>query len=487
MTTNFAAHSARSPRRIRTIPVCFSNRQTLVATNPLDQRLRDSAEQFEGDLFEWLRIPSISSDPVHREDVRAAANWIAHKLSAGGLEVETIETDGHPIVFAQTPAVEGAPVALVYGHYDVQPIEPLNQWTSGPFAPEIRNGNIYARGATDDKGQLMTHVQSVLTWLASGEPLPLQVKFLIEGEEEVGSQNLERLLPQRAEQFACDVIVISDSSQYAEGQPAITYGLRGIVTFELRVDGPRQDLHSGSFGGAVTNPAIALSKLIASVIDDEGVIQIPGFYDDCQPLSENEREQLADLPQSDELFAEQIGVPALGGEAHYTALERRWARPTFDVNGLTSGHQGEGSKTIIPATASAKISFRLVPDQDPSKLAAAFEAFLKSKLPPSVHMKLTSDHGAPGMLSRLDSPYVTAAQQAIEHAFGTPPVMIREGGSIPIVTRFQEVLKADCLLLGWGLNDDNAHSPNEKFSAADYHRGIAASACLWAEIGKIPQ
>lgn len=439
----------------------------------------------QNDLLDWLRIPSISSDPTRTDDVRAAARWVADKLSAAGLQVESIETEGHPIVFAQTPPIEGAPVVLVYGHYDVQPVEPLDQWISEPFAPEIRNGNVYARGATDDKGQVLTHVQSVLAWIASGRTLPVQVKFLIEGEEEVGSRNLERLLPKSADKFACDVVVISDSSQYSDGQPAITYGLRGIATFELRIDGPRQDLHSGSFGGAVTNPAIVLCKMLASLVDDAGVIQLPGFYDNCRPLSESEREQLAELPHSDELFAEQIGVPQLGGEAEYSALERRWARPTFDVNGLTSGHQGEGVKTIIPATASAKLSFRLVPDQDAHQLCEVLETFLHSQLPPSVHMKLTCDHAAPGMLSRLDSPYVTAARQAIEHAFGKPPVMIREGGSIPIVTRFQEVLGADCLLLGWGLNDDNAHSPNEKFRLADYFRGIAASAQLWDEIGKI--
>lgn len=439
----------------------------------------------QDDLLDWLRIPSISSDPTRNDDVRAAAQWVADKLSAAGLQVEMIETERHPLVFAQTPPIEGAPVVLVYGHYDVQPVEPLDQWTSEPFAPEIRDGNLYARGATDDKGQVLTHVQSVLAWIASGQELPVQVKFLIEGEEEIGSPNLERLLPQNAEKLACDVVVISDSSQYADGQPAITYGLRGIATFELRIDGPRQDLHSGSFGGAVTNPAIVLCKMLASIVDEAGVIQLPNFYENCRPLSESEREQLAELPHSDELFAQQIGVPQLGGEAEYTALERRWARPTYDVNGLTSGHQGEGVKTIIPAAALAKLSFRLVPDQDVKGLRDALESFLRSQLPSSVHMKLTCEHAAPGMLSRLDSPYITAARQAIEHAFGTSPVMIREGGSIPIVTRFQEVLGVDCLLLGWGLNDDNAHSPNEKLRLADYFRGIEASARLWDEIGKI--
>lgn len=449
------------------------------------QRLQASAGQFEEDLKEWLRIPSISSDPARIQETHAAGQWVAEKLRGGGLAVEMIETAGHPLIFASTPPVPGAPIALVYGHYDVQPVEPLDQWISGPFDPQVRDGNIYARGATDDKGQVLTHIESVLSWLATGEPLPIQIKFLIEGEEEVGSANLENLLASMAEQLACDVVVISDSSQYAAGQPAITYGLRGIATFQVRIDGPKQDLHSGSFGGAVTNPAIALCQMISAAIDANGQVQIPGFYDACRPLSDLERGQLAELPGTDAEFAASIGVPALGGDQRFTALERRWSRPTFEVNGLTSGHQGDGVKTIVPATAAAKISFRLVPDQDPQQISDAFEAFFNQVLPAGVRLTFTRDHAAPGMLSRLDSPFMTAASQAIEQAFGTAPVMIREGGSIPIVTQFQQVLDADCLLLGWGLNDDNAHSPNEKFCLADFHKGIAASACLWAEIGKV--
>ena len=470
---------------VPTRPSSLTDRLSPVAPQQLTEQLRQSAPQFEADLQQWLQIPSISSDPRRNEDTRKAALWVADKLRDGGLEVELIETDGHPLVYAQSPPVEGAPVVLVYGHYDVQPVEPLDQWISGPFEPQIRDGNIYARGATDDKGQVLTHVESVLSWLSTGEPLPLQIKFMIEGEEEVGSENLENRLEKMADRLACDVVVISDSSQYGKGQPAITYGLRGIATFEVRIDGPRQDLHSGSFGGAVTNPAIALCQMIAAAIGSDGQVQIPGFYDNVRPLSDLERGQLAELPESEADFAASIGVDALGGDRRFTALERRWSRPTFEVNGLTSGHQGDGVKTIVPATASAKISFRLVPDQDPQAVADAFEEFFKSVLPAGVRMTFTRDHAAPGMVGRLDSPYMTAANQALAAAFGKPPVMIREGGSIPIVARFQEVLKADCLLLGWGQNDDNAHSPNEKFNLDDFHRGIAASALLWDEIGKI--
>ncbi|QDT12803.1 dipeptidase [Planctomycetes bacterium K23_9] len=450
----------------------------------LDQ-LDSAADRHLSELIEWLKIPSISSDSTRVDDVHRACQWLADKFTASGLQVELIPTQGHPMVLAQTPPVNNAPVVVVYGHYDVQPVEPLDQWITGPFEPTVRDGNLYARGATDDKGQVLTHIQSVCDWVASGEPLPLQIKFLIEGEEEVGSENLERMLPDLSERLACDCVVISDSSQYAAGQPAITYGLRGIATYEIQVDGPSQDLHSGSFGGAVMNPAIALCHMLSSMVDDQGRIQIEGYYDDVRDLSQSERDQWQALPQDEEWFAKSIGVDELFGESGYSADERRWARPTFDVNGITAGHQGEGVKTIIPATATAKFSFRLVPDQDPKKITAALEKHLAKHAPKGVCWTLKPDHGAPGMLADTDSKFVKAANHAIESAFGTPPVLIREGGSIPIVTRFQEVLKCDCLLLGWGQSDDNTHSPNEKFSVADYHRGIRASAHLWDEIGKL--
>ena len=438
------------------------------------------------DLVQWLRIPSISSETARVEDVRRAADWVASKLRSAGLEVETIPTDGHPMVFAETPKVEGGPVVLVYGHYDVQPVEPLDEWVSGPFEPTERNGNLYARGATDDKGQVLTHVESVCDWLAGGTPLPLQVKFLIEGEEEVGSGNLERMLPEMRDRLACDCVVISDSSQYAEGQPAITYGLRGIATYELTVRGPRQDLHSGSFGGAVMNPAVALCHLLSSFVDSTtGRIRIAGFYDAVRELSPEERQRWSRLPQDDADFARAVGVESVHGEQGFSTDERRWARPTFDINGLTCGHQGEGVKTIIPATASAKFSFRLVPDQQPEAITRLVESHLERALPPGVNWTLDVGHGAPGMVAATESGFVRAAQRAIEDAFDVQPVLIREGGSIPIVTRFQEVLGCDCLLLGWGLSDDNAHSPNEKFCVADFHRGIAASTRLWQEIGRL--
>ncbi|MEL6104702.1 MAG: dipeptidase [Planctomycetota bacterium] len=448
------------------------------------ESIQSQQDEHLAELVDWLRIPSVSSDSRRVDDVRAACDWIASKLARSGLTTETIETEGHPMVVAETPPVPGAPTVLVYGHYDVQPAEPLDQWISPPFEPTKRDGNLYARGATDDKGQLLTHIQSVCGWLATGKTLPLQVKFLIEGEEEVGSENLERSLPELAERLACDCVVISDNSQYADGQPAITYGLRGIATYELSVSGPSQDLHSGSFGGAVMNPAIALCRMLASMVNERGVIQLPGYYDRVETLTEQEREQWRALPQADSEFAEAIGVDALFGEEGYTTDERRWARPTFDINGLTSGHQGEGAKTIIPAVASAKISFRLVPKQDPHELTESLNQHFATNAPTGITWSLQVDHAAPGMLADINTTFARSAQAAIEAAFGVRPVFIREGGSIPIVTRFQEVLGCDCLLLGWGLSDDNCHSPNEKFRIADYFRGISASATLWNEIAQ---
>ncbi|MBX3432790.1 MAG: dipeptidase [Pirellulales bacterium] len=456
-----------------------------LAVNDVLAYIEKHRERFEQDLFELLRIPSVSADPAFAGDVRRAAEWVAGHLRGLGLAAEVISTPGHPVVYAETPPVPGAPVALVYGHYDVQPPDPLDEWITPAFEPTVRAGKVFARGATDDKGQMLTHVKSVEAWLAVVGTLPLQVKLLIEGEEEVGSEHLEQFLHANAERLACDCVVVSDTSQFAPDVPAITYGLRGIAYFELRLFGPQQDLHSGVFGGAVANPAIALSQLLAGLIDAEGRIQVPGFYDDVVELTPEERAEFAALPFDETGFAAQLGVDGLVGEAGYTTLERRWARPTFDVNGLTSGYQGEGAKTVLPARASAKLSFRLVPAQDPHKIAAGLRARLAESLPAGIRMELVEHHGAPGIVMPLDSPYLQAAARAIETGFGRRPVLIREGGSIPIVGTFAQALDADVLLLGWGQNDDNPHSPNEKFSLADYHRGIASSAALWRELAAI--
>ena len=459
----------------------------------LNEYLEANANQFQEALFELLRIPSVSADPAYSADMGRAADWLTEKFKKLGLETERIATSSHPILYAESPPVADAPVVLVYGHYDVQPPDPLDEWETPAFEPSVRNGNVYARGATDDKGQFLTHLLSVEAWLATRGPLPLQIKFLIEGEEECGSEALNELLDGKytilgrppSEALAADVAVISDTSQFGPGRPAITYGLKGIAYFQVNLTGPNQELHSGSFGGAVSNPANALTELLASLIDGDGRIQIPGFYDDVKDLTESEREQFEGLGFDEEAFKQQIGVHAVTGERGFSTLERKWARPTFDINGLWSGYQGEGAKTVLPARAGAKFSFRLVPAQDPEKIATALKAYLKEHCPPGIELELQEMHHAPGVVVPLESPYLSAASRAIEAGFGKSPVYIREGGSIPIVTSFKTLLNMDTLLLGWGQNDDNMHSPNEKFSLEDFQKGIRSSAHLWEELGQL--
>lgn len=451
------------------------------------QYLESHHSHFEDELCELLRIPSVSADPAFHPHCAKAAEWVAAKFRGMGLRTELIPTCGQPLVYAESEKVAGAPTVLVYGHYDVQPPDPLDQWISPPFEPTKRNGNLYARGATDDKGQMFTHVASAEAWLKTRGKLPVNLKYIIEGEEESGSSGINEYIATAKEKLACDIIVISDTSQFGPGQPAITYGLRGGVWFELKVTGPKQDLHSGTFGGGVTNPLIALSKILAALIDDKGRIQVPGFYDDVVPLAEREQNQFAALPFNEPAFMQQLGVTGLTGEEGFTTLERRWARPTYDIHGLGGGYQGPGPKSIVPAAGFAKISFRLVPKQQPEKIAAALKNFLRPLCPPGVTLEILGHHGAPGVLTSLDSPYVSAAERAIEQGFGKQPVFIREGGSIPIVSTFAQRLGADTLLLGWGLDDDNTHSPNEKFCLADLHRGIKASAFLWEELGRLRQ
>lgn len=463
------------------------------STAEIQNYLDEQAERFQNDLCEWLRMASISTDSQYADDVRAAANWLLSRFQDLGFQSELIETVGHPIVYAETPPVEGAPVVLVYGHYDVQPPDPLDLWDAPPFEPTIRDGKVYARGATDDKGQLLTHVLSCEGWMKTEGKLPLQIKYLIEGEEECGSKGLYEFLAGKYDgdgisvhdRLAADICVISDSSQYGPGQPAITYGLKGITYFELRLDGPNRDLHSGSFGGAVTNPANALTKMLAGLIDENGRVQIPGFYDDVIDLTDRERDEYRSLNFDDDAFKKDLAVDEVTGESGYSTLERRWARPTFDINGLWSGYQGEGAKTVLPAKAGAKFSFRLVPDQQPEKIKQGLEQRLQELCPPGIRMELIDMHGAPGVLLPLDSPFMEPAALAIEQGFAKRPVFIRCGGSIPVVGAFKEMLGIDTLLLGWGQDDDNPHSPNEKFSLEDFQKGIKASAWLWQEIANV--
>jgi acetylornithine deacetylase/succinyl-diaminopimelate desuccinylase-like protein len=446
--------------------------------------LATHAAAFEEQLKELLRIPSVSAQSKHNADTRLAAEFMAEQFRGMGLATEVIATPGHPIVYAECCGAPGKPTALVYGHYDVQPPEPLEQWLSGPFEPTVRNGNLYARGATDDKGQMFTHVKSVEAWLKTIGSLPINVKFLIEGEEEVGSANLDPFVRANRDRLRCDVIVISDTSMFGPDLPSICYGLRGIAYFELRVIGPKQDLHSGGYGGMVANPANVLATLLAALKDRDGRILVPGFYDDVQPIEPWEREAFARLPFDEQSFCERLGVDALPGEQGYTVLERRWARPTCDVCGIYGGYQGEGSKTIIPATAGAKVSFRLVPNQDPVRVAKAFEQYVRALTPPGIRIEIQGHHNAPPVLVPAKSLFVDAARRALQAGFDREPVFIRNGGSIPVVSTFREILQVDCLLLGFGLPDDNTHSPNEKFCLKDFHRGIRTSTHLWQELAR---
>lgn len=453
-----------------------------MAIDRVDAYLEAQRGQFEEQLKALLRIPSVSAQPAHDADTRRAAEFVRDDLAAIGLRAELIATKGHPIVYAESAPVAGKPTVLVYGHYDVQPPEPLEPWISPPFEPTVRDGNLYARGATDDKGQMFTHLKAAEAWLKAAGGLPLNVKFLIEGEEEVGGANLERFVAENHQRLACDYAVISDTSQFAPGMPAITYGLKGLAYFELIVHGARTDLHSGTFGGAVANPLNALAAILASLKGSDGRIQLPGFYDAVRPLEDWERAEFAKLPFSEADFQASLGVVSLEGEAGYTTLERKWARPTCDVNGLYGGYQGPGPKTVLPCKAGAKFSFRLVPDQEPGAVAAQLRSHLKAVCPPGVTYELIDHQGAPAVLVGVDSPGVRAAVRALEAGFGKAPVFIREGGSIPVVGLLKTQLGVDTLLLGWGQNDDNLHGPNEKFSLADFHRGIKSSAHLFAEL-----
>lgn len=448
----------------------------------VDDFLAAQSERFLEELKAFLRIPSVSADSRHKADVRRAADFVITQMRAAGLDAELVETAGHPICYGQSLNAPGAPTVLIYGHYDVQPPDPLGEWVTPPFEPTVRDGCLFARGATDDKGQVFTHLKSLEAWQQATGRLPVNVKFVIEGEEEVGSNNLDMFLESNRLRLAADVAVISDTSQFAPNVPAITYGLRGIVACEVTLRGPNQDKHSGVFGGAIANPVNALARVIAGLHDAQGRVQVGGFYDDIPPLSAEERQRLAALPFDEAQFLKELGIDATWGEAGYTTLERRWARPTCDVNGITGGYQGEGPKTIIPAWATAKITCRLVPDQDPAKIAAALESRLRDLCPAGVKLEFRTWHGCPAFVFDPASRYMGAAKKAISAAFGVEPVLIREGGSIPVVASFRSLLGLDTLLLGWGQNTDNLHGPNEHFHLADFRRGTRASAHLWHEL-----
>jgi len=440
-------------------------------------------DRYLEELKALLAIPSISALPQHAGDVKRCADWCAEQMRHIGLQnVRLIDTPGNPVVYGEWLGAEGAPTILFYGHYDVQPVDPLDLWESPPFEATVRDGEIYARGSADDKGQVFMHFKAVEAHLKQNGRLPVNIKFILEGEEEVGSVNLDDFVRSHKHELGADVVVISDSPMFARGVPSICYGLRGLVYFQIDLRGSSTDLHSGSFGGAVANPAMVLAQVLAQMKDRGGRIKIPGFYDEVVPLQEEERKAWAALPFNEKQYKKDFGIPKLFGETGYTTLERTWARPTFEVNGLLSGFTGEGAKTVLPAVAMAKVSMRLVPNQSPDTIARLFEDYVKKVTPKTVELKITRMHGGKPWMTSYDNPFVQAAARAIEKGFGQKPVLTREGGSIPVVSTFQEELGLPSVLFGVGLPDENAHAPNEKLDVGNFHGGIIASAILYQEI-----
>jgi succinyl-diaminopimelate desuccinylase len=451
--------------------------------------LKKNQSRSIAELCEYVRFPSVSAQPQYRGDLRACAEWVVKHSRTIGLEARLCSTKGNPIVVAKTPRAKskgaGRPHFVVYGHYDVQPPEPLELWKSPPFEPRVANGALFGRGACDNKGQNLAHLKAVEAYLKTGTKLPCDITFVIEGEEEVGSSSLAAFLREHRAELGCDAIVISDTGMPTPKHPALTYALRGIVGFQITLHGPARDLHSGIFGGTVDNPAMALCQLLGKLRDKDGRITVPGFYQGVQPLSAYERKQFARLPFKASEYQKFLGVPKLFGERGFTPIEQRSARPTFEINGLTSGYQGEGSKTIVPAWARAKITIRLVPNQDPDQVMKRVRQYLEKLCPPTVRLEFEAGHGAEPYLVSPNSPQAQAALRALKSAFGYEPMLMREGGSIPIVNDFKKILHADSLLLGLGLPDDNAHSPNEKFDLGCFAKGQLMSAYLWQELSRV--
>ncbi|MBK1834233.1 dipeptidase [Roseibacillus ishigakijimensis] len=437
------------------------------------------------DLFAVLRFPSISTDSRHAPDVRACAQWYVDKFARMGLSVELCETARHPIVLARNERLEGRKTVLIYGHYDVQPVDPLELWDSQPFEPEIREGKIWARGSTDNKGQHMAHLLGIEELLQEEGELPVNLIFLLEGEEEIGSPNLPAFLRERKEELACDVIAVSDTGMVAPGVPTLGYGLRGIAACEVKIFGPDKDLHSGVYGGAVANPATAAARLIASLHHDDGTVAVADFYKEVEPLADWEREMWSRVPgMSREDILAVTGSPDLFGEAGYSSAERLWGRPTCEVNGVWGGYQGEGSKTVLPAEAGFKLTCRLVPDQEPTVITERVRAHLEAHLPAGVHMVFEAGHSGKAYVADPHSEAGQAAQEALREVFDREPVLIREGGSIPIIQGMKEILGTDTLMLGLALPDCQIHSPNENFTVENFEAGIRLAKVLLQKIGQ---
>lgn len=438
------------------------------------------------ELKAFLRFPSISTQPEHAPDLDSCAEWLREKLSSIGLEAAVHSTPGSPVVVAATPRDPAKRTVLIYGHYDVQPPEPLEGWTTPPFEPRIEEGRIYARGAADNKGQILAHILGVAETLREKGSLPVNVIFLIEGEEEIGSPNLEEFLREHREELACDLVAISDTAMAPGNKPALTYALRGIAAMELVVRGPARDLHSGLFGGAVANPVTVLSRLIASLHDENGRVRIPGFYDAVRPLEPWERTAASDLEKAsggDDAIRELAGVTQLVGEKGFSTIERIGARPTAEVNGIGGGYQGAGTKTVLPKEAFAKLTFRLVADQDPAVILAAAEEYLRSQTPPGVLLEVITGHSGAAYQSDPNSPDGLAARKALAGAFGAEPLLLRDGGSIPILATLKEILGVDSYLLGLANPDSRIHSPDENMLIPNFLGGIRMSRILLEELG----
>ena len=460
---------------------------TTALASELSDYLATNDRRIHDELFAFLRIPSVSARSEHRGDMTRAAEWLATSMRTAGLNAEILPTGGHPVVLGEwRGAPSGAKTVLIYGHYDVQPVEPLDLWTTPPFEPAIRDGRIYARGSVDDKGQLFLHVKALEAHLATRGSLPVNVIVLAEGEEEVGSGNLAPFIERHRDRLRCDYCVISDSSMFAPGLPSILSSLRGLAYFEIEVQGPASDLHSGIYGGAVVNPATALARIIASFHDEHWHVAIPGFYDDVRDWEPRVLKEMRALPFDDERFRKEVGAPALDGEAGRTTLERIWTRPTCEVNGLLSGYTGEGAKTVLPGKAMAKVSCRLVPDQTPDATKRVLTAHIERVAPRGVTVTVKALHGGVPWRAEMSGPLVDAARRALAGAFGREPVITGEGGSIPVVGDFERILGAPVLLIGFGLPGENAHAPNEWMSDENFVKGTRAIAMLWDELAKAP-
>ncbi len=454
--------------------------------DPVTQYLEQHRDHFLDSLKAVLRIPSVSTQPDHAADVRRCAQHVKQDLLKAGLERAEVVSmgNGHPVVYGEWLEAPGAPTVLLYGHYDVQPVEPLELWHTPPFEPTLRDDKLYARGAVDDKGQVYMHVAAIEAFMKTAGRLPVNLKVVIEGEEESGGHALDDFLVQQRKRLDADVIVVSDTAMLGPDQPALTIALRGILYTQIEVIGPVKDLHSGHFGGAVQNPANALAQIIAGLKDADGRITIPTFYDRVRELTPAERAGMYALPFDEKGFIAESGVPEPFGEKGYRTIERISVRPTLDVNGMWSGYIGEGAKTVLPSFAAAKVSMRLVPDQDPEQLLPQVEAHVKRLAPRGVTVKISMHHGTKPFLADPHAPMLECARRALARAWPKPPALLREGGSIPVMATFQKTHGVPTILMGFGLDDDQVHSPNEKFSLSSYYGGMKSAAYLYEEIAK---